>query len=477
MSENRTSFKLTNESNSLPISEGRLRSFSEDPIACMRKMKAEHGNLSMLTEQGQGIVFALGPVWNQPVLSDPVNFYSQFFAVRGPRNSPQRRLTSGLLSMNGEQHRQQRRMVMEPFSRKSFQHYFQSINFLCQELLESWEPGQTVDMLEEMTQFMLRVTSGMLFGLDDPEMAYKLGTMLDEWVHMNHEIGMGAFVSDPDFTKKYDELLEMAVQLEEQLRIMLARKRSHTDSGNDVLSILMRAHEEEGRLDEEKLIGNAALLFGAAHLTTAHTLTWTTFLLTQHPEVMRELHVELQAGIETNPETTNSTETVLDRVIKESMRVLPASSYSQRVCMSNMQMGPFQLKRGTPVVFSQFMTHHMPELFEEPDRFLPDRWLSIKPSPYAYLPFGTGPRMCIGGPLALVILKMVLPQMLSRYKLSMQPGAEINARVVSTMLGPTTSVPMLIERQDGEFQANRVTGTIHDLVDLPEKEHQIRQAA
>ena len=99
----------------LPITHGRLMDFPDDPIACMRRLHAEHGNICAMEEQGQRIYFVFGPEFNHQVLSDMNTFHSQFFAIRGSRKSSQRRLTSGLLSMNGEQHKRNRRMVMDAF--------------------------------------------------------------------------------------------------------------------------------------------------------------------------------------------------------------------------------------------------------------------------------------------------------------------------------------------------------------------------
>ncbi|MCA9039350.1 MAG: cytochrome P450 [Planctomycetaceae bacterium] len=461
----------------LPITQGDFRDFAADPIAEMRKLYAAHGSLALLQDGFKKVAFAFGPVWNQPVLSNSHDFHSMFFAVRGSRRSSLRRLTSGLLSMNDDEHREHRRLLMGPFARKSFEKYFDGINLLTSEMLDSWKVGETRDILAEMTQFMLRVTSGMLFGLDNPEFAYQLGHMLHEWAKLNHETGTGAFVADEKYTNRYDDLLKLSDELEVQLKKLLEMKRQDAGDGNDVLSILLKAYQEENMVDETKLMGHVALLFAAAHLTTAHTFTWTFFLLSQHPEVMQELHAELQAGVLADPLNPNSTETLLDRILKESMRVLPASAYSQRICARDLTLGPLQLTKGTPVVFSQFMTHHMEALYSEPDRFVPSRWLDIRPSPYAYLPFGTGPRMCIGGPLAMVILKMVIPQVLSRFKLSAVPGSTINGRVISTMLTPTSTVPLLLEEQDGKFASAPIEGSVHQLVDLPEPAKTVRRAA
>jgi cytochrome P450 len=168
---------------------------------------------------------------------------------------------------------------------------------------------------------------------------------------------------------------------------------------------------------------------------------------------------------------------MVERVLKESMRVLPASAYLQRVTSRPAQLGPFALSTGSAIIFSQFMTHHMPHLYPEPEVFRPQRWLSIAPSPYAYFPFGAGPRMCIGGPLAMVILKAVLPTILQRFKVTAVPYSEVSAKIISTMLAPTSSVMLRIDAQDGRFESQPVVGNIHSMVDLREAATPMRRAA
>ncbi len=158
----------------------------------------------------------------------------------------------------------------------------------------------------------------------------------------------------------------------------------------------------------------------------------------------------------------------MDCVIKESMRVLPASAYSQRINVEAVDLGPYRLPRGTGIVFTPLVTHRLPELYTNPNCFLPDRWLTLRPSPYAYHPFGAGARMCIGGPLALVIMRVALRRILSRFRLSVVDGTNVSAHVESTMLVPTNGVSMEIHAADGEFCAAPVTGNIHELVDLVE---------
>ncbi|MCA9055561.1 MAG: cytochrome P450, partial [Planctomycetaceae bacterium] len=289
-----------------------------------------------------------------------------------------------------------------------------------------------------------------------------------EWVQWNQRIGPAALSSNPALSAQYDGLLASAEELEAAIQELVQRRRAGK-LGNDVLSLLIRAHDAEGGVTDEQLIGHIAVLFGAAHLTSAHTLTWTLFLLSQHPEVMQELHDELQSvlGGETPRPDQLDQLPVLDRVLRESMRVLPASAYSQRMAAQPVDLGPFKLSPGSMVVFSQFITHHLPSLYEQPERFLPDRWKTIAPSAYEYLPFGAGPRMCIGAALGMMQLKISLPNILNRFKLSVAPHSEVNGRVQSTMLFPTGRIPVQIQYQDGRFLSHAVSGNIHTLVDLP----------
>jgi cytochrome P450 len=463
----------------LPVSRVDFGEFSRDLLRGIRWLHDTHGPIGAIEDGGQRVVFLFSPEYNQQVLSDTELFHAHFFAIRGPKNSAQRRVTCGLLSMNGEQHRRNRRMVKEPFALRSIGTYVETIVRLTDEMLATWKVGEQRDMAEEMRQFMLRVTSRILFGMDDPAAAYRLGDMIAEWVGLNHDAGIGALVPNDRFTNLYEKLLNFAEVLENEIRAMIRKRRAESRPGSDVLSILVRMHDEEGGLSDEELVGQTAVLFGAAHMTTAHSLTWTLFLLAQHPPVMGQLWEEIK-GIESGTKGTNAPEdlkslgtlpkgdelSLLDRVIKESMRLLPASAYSQRIATEGVQVGPFYVSRGTGIVFTPLVTHHLADLYPEPERFLPDRWQTLRPSPYAYHPFGAGPRLCIGAPLATAIIRLALQRILSRFRLTVVPGSNIGVHVESTMLMPTNGLPMQIDAPDGEFRSSPVVGTIHELVDL-----------
>src|SRR5438105_4286051 len=159
----------------LPITPARLLDFPKDPATCMRRLYQTHGDIAALEEQCHRLIFVFGPHYNHQVLSDTQAFHARFFAIRGPRNSAQRRLTSGLLSMNGEEHKRHRRLVAAPFQKKSIANYQQALTDLAEGMVQDWKSGQVLDMSREMNQYMLRVTSSLLFGFDVPELAYEIG--------------------------------------------------------------------------------------------------------------------------------------------------------------------------------------------------------------------------------------------------------------------------------------------------------------
>ena len=467
-------------SSQLPVINGRLSDFADDPISCMRRIQSEAGNLVALEEDGQQLIFAFGAELNRQILSQADRFHSQFFAIRGPKNSAQRRLTSGLLSMNGQEHSQQRRTMKAGFEKRAIPGYTNMIAHHVQEMLRDWHPGQTRDISSEMTGLMLRISSSMLFGMEEPDLAFKIGRMMERWVKLNQELGIAALVSRDDFYPQYQQLLKFADDLEDRIRELISsREKGLSTSGDGVISLLLRAKQAGTPMTESQLIGQTALIFAASQMTTAHTLTWILFLLAQHPEVMQQLISEISErdhtestlrigppGSSTGIMPTNSS-SVLDRVIRESMRVLPASAYSQRVTNGPTCLNGPSIKPSSLVIFSQFMTHRNEQLFESASEFRPDRWNTIRPTGYEYLPFGGGAKLCLGAPLAMSILNIVLPMTLRRTGLQVVPHTEVNGRVVSTMFSPEAALPVRLLEPGIVADTSPLRGNIDCLVTMP----------
>ena len=117
------------------------------------------------------------------------------------------------------------------------------------------------------------------------------------------------------------------------------------------------------------------------------------------------------------------------------------------------------------MVFSPLVTHRLPEVYADANQFLPERWESLAPSPYEYLPFAAGPRMCLGAPLAMMIIHLVIPQVLRRFHLRLVPGCQVDARIVSTMLTPDSPVLVQLESpRTDDLSASPICGSLCDLV-------------
>ncbi len=261
-------------------------------------------------------------------------------------------------------------------------------------------------------------------------------------------------------------LLRHAELIEQTLLQTIARRRQSSAETPDVLDRLIQAHSE-GRISDAALIGQATVLFTASYETQANSLTWALFLLAQHPTIMADLVDELKGTLQGDLPTIEQLEQLplLDAVLKESMRILPTVPYTIRAVTAPADLGGVSLHFEDRVVCSYYVTHHLPEIYPNPQRFDPYRWFSIKPSPYEYLPFGGGPRICIGRTMSLMMMKAALAMIVQRWKLTITPHTRVD-RVVKVTLSPRHGMRMLVQPHDGRFESNPVTGNIHEMVDL-----------
>lgn len=263
----------------------------------------------------------------------------------------------------------------------------------------------------------------------------------------------------------YSRVLRLAEQLEACIRSFIVQKRAQKDS-TDVLAALIQAHDDDGaKLSDDELVSHAFGLFAAGYKTTAHALTWTIFLLDQHPRVCADLLDELDGTLHGNAPTSEQLShlPLLDSVLKESLRLLPPAILGMRTTSTPCELGGFALPKGAQVIYSELVTQRLPELYAEPSRFKPERWATLDRSAYEYLPFSAGPHRCIGAGFALQQMQVGLATLLQRYRLSVREGANITPNLT---MSPAHGMPMRIFPQDRQFQRVPVRGNIHRLIDL-----------
>ena len=398
----------------------------------------------------------------------------------GPAGSAQRRLSTSLFTMNGETHKTSRQLLL-PLFQKSFLHtYHADLVDGIENLLSSWRHGQRLDLPTEMRRWSWSTAGRLLYGLDVSGCDDALRHEIDRWAALNFGWATRGMPVDLPFFP-YRRLLNRARSVEQTLVDLLRVKNSQSASGRDVMSLLVGSQQAVGRtLTQEEFIGHAITMFLAAFETTANTLTWTLFLLDQHPEVHADLVDELKVLGGQAPRIDQLERLpLLDRVLKESMRLLPAVVFSRRIATQDGPLGEYELPAGSRVLFSHYMTHHLPSIYTEPETFRPSRWEEFAPSPGQYLPFGMGARFCIGAAFANLVVKTALATIVPRWRIQVAPKARVDRKVVIT-LSPRFGIPARLAAQNGDFRCNQVRGNIHEMVDLrptARVAHPVRRAA
>lgn len=445
--------------------------FFHDPIDAMRKRYDRYGPVAPLGpifagQPSKPRVLIAGPELNRQVLSDPATFRATGQLIRGPEGSAQQRIRFGLTRMNGAQHKRQRQLIMPLFSKTAVEAQHNLMLAAAKTALDTWKPGAIYDVHREMRALALQMSNAIFFSADPAE-GLALGKLLEEWVVRNFSAALWTFPFNFPGTG-YWRVLRLAERIETQIRSMIEMRRKSPGVRHDVLSLLMEARDSEDRgMTDDEVVGQTTILFGASLAGAPTTLTWTLFLLAQHPAVMRKLMEELDhvlAGAAPAPHHLGQLE-YLTCVLKESMRVLSPVPYSTRVTARRVELGSFSLPHGSTIVLGHYLTHHMPEIYPEPERFRPERWQSIEPSQWEYLPFSAGPRVCVGAVFATQLLKIALVSMLQRFRFSVIPRSRID-RVVHLTMQPRHGIPMRIFENDRQYTSSEVTGQIHEMVAL-----------
>ena len=395
---------------------------------------------------------------------------------------------TGLFAVNDEEHRLHRRLMSPSFSRQRLRAYAQDMIRISEECFGRWRAGDVLELAPAMEEVTRRIATKTLFGEDTPGRSDPAsGDPGRETGDPGREIGTGSLIqrslrqlANPwtkllplDFPGlPFHRFLDSTALLQSTIREIVRRKRARSADDGDVLSMLVRARDEESglQLTEQQLLGHVGVLFAAGHETSSNALTWTLLMLSQHPRVHADVVDELRGVLGgSRPSTEQLSQLpLLESLLKESMRVLPPVPWNARVTSRDTRLLGHEIPGGTEVFFSIYETHHCPELFERPRSFDPDRWTGAEPSPFAYLPFSVGPRKCLGASFAMMEMKIVLATILQRFRFEFLPIRSID-RVGNIVMAPRTGVPMRIHDHDGRFNegVGGVRGNVREMVDLP----------
>ncbi len=456
----------------VPLLGGRARMLPllRDPVVYLRDLYRHYGPLVALSGGKRPFVFGFAPEFNRLLLSNPGLFHNgdrETISFGPPPDTAAARLTTGLTAMNDGKHTQQRRLMMPAFHRKRVEAYHSTMVDLAEQTVAGWQVGEVRDMQREMKTIALAVAFKTLLGLDLTPAGERLRRLVEAWMRVSFDpVALLLPFDIPGLP--FHRQLQLSTRVERALAAMIAYKRRSGADRGDVLALLMQAHDEDGStLSDAELIAHTLTLFVAGHETTANALTWTLFLLSQHPAVLADLRDELAVLHGAAPELAQiDALPLLDRVIKESLRLLPPAVFLLRVAMEDAICGPYTIPQGSFLFYSPPITHRLPDLYPHAERFDPARWATIHPSLYEYLPFAAGPRMCIGATFATLEMKLVLPLILARFTPSPVTGRRVD-RAAGALLAPKGGLPMRLLPAGAPLPRMPVDGDVWEIVTRP----------
>jgi len=353
----------------------------------------------------------------------------------------------GLLSTDGELWRRHRRIMAPAFDPRSVASYGPAITRACEGFYPLWDAapdGAVMDVGADMSRLALRIIAGTMFSADTDEVIGLVAdTMKGGFDFADFNILDILPITGPwrmrrrekDMATKFRPL-DAAIN-----RMIEARREQPEGAAVDLLSRLITARGEsgDGALTEREIRDQVITIFIAGHETTAQALSWTWYLLSQHAAVEARLHAELDGvlGGRTPAQDDLPNLPYVRRVIEESMRIYPtAPGISNRVARADDEICGWKVKKGMPVIVAPWLLHHHNRLWDDPNRFDPDRFLPERSAGrhrFAYLPFGGGPRVCIGQALAMNEAVLILAALAQRYQLRLAPGEVVQPQANVTL--------------------------------------------
>ncbi|GAA6618160.1 cytochrome P450 [Scytonema sp. NUACC26] len=337
-------------------------------------------------------------------------------------------LGNGLLNSEGQFWQRQRRLVQPAFHLERIAAYADVMVSYTNELLEQWQNGEVRDLYQDMMSLTEKIVSKTLFGFDIRNEVSGVQRALDAVMDFNNQLSnqylLPSWVPTPSNLRYERATQQLNVIV---YKIINERRESGKDIG-DLLSLLLRVRDEDNGtgMTDRQVRDEVITLLSAGHETTANAMTWTWFLLSQHPQVQAKLHSELKTVLSKRTPTFADIRSLsyTEKVVMEAMRLYPPVWGISRVSLQDCVLGGYNIKAGTTVFISQWVMHRDSRFFENPNVFDPDRWANNfqkKLPTFAYFPFGGGSRICIGKSFAMMEAILLLATIARSWSLTLQP--------------------------------------------------------
>ena len=332
-----------------------------------------------------------------------------------------------LVLLDGVEHKQHRKLLMPPFHGERMKSYGQTMVNVTKEVISQWQVGQTICIRDYTQEISLQIILRTIFCLEEGQRYDRLKTILVDWLDTFNSPLSSFFLYFPALQKDlgaltpWGKFLRQKRQIKEILQKECDRRRNNPSlMGEDILSLLLAAKYEDGRPMSDRSIRDELLtMLFAGHETTASSLAWSFYWLHRLPQVSQKFQAELT----TLPQNTEFTDIAklpyLSAIVSETLRLNPVVVFVGRQLTQPFELMGYQLEAGTSLFPSIYLTHQREDIYPEPQKFKPERFLERQFSPYEYLPFGGGNRRCLGYAFALFEMKLVLATIMSQVKLEL----------------------------------------------------------
>jgi len=433
-----------------------IREARDNTFASFHQAAYEEPVLNM-SAFGQRVFLVNDPAGVKRVLLDKVENYPK---ARMEIEALRSLFGDGILTSEGETWRAHRRIMSPSFDIRSLHNYAPVMSQTTEAFLPRWGAlanGATVDVGAEMTALTLQIISGTMFSTDMDSMTDLVGhTFKAATDKMNFSL-LDALPVIRDWRMKrlIAEIHAEFAELDAAVAKLIADRAGRGGAGpQDLLARLVAAQDAESGagMTPQEVRDQVVTIFVAGHETTAVAMTWTWYLLSQHPAVEARLHEELDRVLggrtPTQADLPNLPYTRM--VLDEAMRLYPpAPGLSIRSAIEADEICGVRIPKGAGVAVTPWVLHRHKLLWDHPERFDPERFSaarSVGRHRYAYLPFGGGPRVCIGMAMALMEATIILATLAQRYRLELAPDAEVGLTARIT-LRPKTPIRMILHRR------------------------------
>lgn len=429
---------------------GNIREFAPRRLDFLLNLARKFGPIARFRLYHRHVFLVSTPDLIEQVLVTDAKDYIKHFGTRAYKPL----LGNGLVTSEGEFWRRQRRVIKPNFTRADVLSYIPVMTKLTDDMLSHWQHGKSFDVCFEFSALTSAIALKALFNLDEPVDRKKFSDNLRLAIDL-----MTARLRRPlhlpaRFPTRHNLKLRSALEeLDHVVLNFIAAGRARSKGGSDLLARLLWAQYEDGsRMSDRQLRDEVMTLFLSAHETTALAISWTWYLLSQHPLVEQKLVAEWANVLQGRHATAEDLPRLpyLDAVLLESMRLYPPVFGIGREATRKLNLGGYPVKRGDTVLLSQWVSHRDPTYFDHPEQFRPERWengLAKRLPQFAYFPFGGGQRKCIGKVFARAEAKIVLSAVGQRYKFTLDPGVVVDVDPQIT-LHPKYGILTTLQRRE-----------------------------